>query len=461
VRQRATAGRESRELAHEERITSKRGLQRFQLNTPADDRSLPQRGYRPGHDYTRRDSNARNHVVQWRPQRGLCSHSLASVESGIVGPPGARGSSRAGQRRVGLKYLQAITRGVWCALALASTFGCRQIVGFDEPNAEAKPLALPKLPFIPAPDYAQKCEACARDRCSAERETCEDDAVCRELLRCYGGCSNPACRARCGSFDFRDDVSAIYTGGIGGEESPLLSKYLSCVGSFECGDECNTGRNWECNEDPAYRWPTWADQKFPEPVRLRVEFVNWMTGNGVPARVSARWDTSPTGLIDEQESDLWGQTELALPRDIFTGFLEVETTARGGFRTLVQGPPVFRPTRWKTYAVQSQFVLPGEPGRAVIALAIYDCLGFPAPGISFEAPRATAEVFYSVDDVVGFSSEADRTSNEGLGGFRDVRVEAETYTVIARRNGAEVARRIVLVRADWITLVSMSPREAQ
>jgi hypothetical protein len=358
-----------------------------------------------------------------------------------------------------LKCVRAITTIVWCALA--PTLGCRQIVGFDDESSESERPALPPLPFIPDPGHAQSCETCATERCSAEREACEDDSVCRALLRCQGTCSNPACRARCGSFVFRDDWSWFVAGNFEGEESPLLTNYVSCIGLSECASECNTGRNWDCIEDPTYRWPRDTDRKYLDAPRLRVQIVNFFSGNGVPARVSAIWGPGQSGAAAQAQSDVWGQAELALPPEsVFRGFLEVESDERGGFRTLVQGPTIFRPTRWTTYAMPVKYY-PSQPGRASIWVSIYDCLGFVAPGISFESPRATGEIFYSSRDTGSISLDADRTNESGSGGIRELVVDSETYTVIAKRNGKEVARRSVVVRADWATYLSLDPREAE
>lgn len=364
------------------------------------------------------------------------------------------------QRASKLKHVRAIPKIVWCAVALVSGLGCRQIVGFDEEGSEAGRSELPPLPFVPDAAFVKMCGACARVSCSAERAACEADATCRALLRCRGACSNPACLARCGSYEFRDDDAFIATGNFGGEQSPLLTKYVTCVGIDECASECNAGRNWECTDDPSYRWPTDADRRDLEAPRLRIEVVNYLTANGVPARVSAIQGDGPSGIVDRQQSDLWGQAELQLnPTTVFAGYLEVLSAERGGVRTLIFGAPIFRPTQWRTFAMPATKTL-SEPGRATLVISIHDCVEFKAPRIGFELPRADGEVFYGrwLDEI---SFDASQTDENGAGGVRNLVVEAENYTVIARRNDTEVARRTVVVRPDWYTFVRLVPREAQ
>jgi hypothetical protein len=351
-------------------------------------------------------------------------------------------------------------RSVACPVILALTISCRQIVDFDDHATDVSFETAPRLPFVPESDYAERCEVCARERCDDLRDRCVADEVCKALLRCHGACSNAACRAQCGSFDYRDDSDNFTGASTQGSESPLLTAYIGCVGTTECPRECNTGRNWTCIEDRSYRWPNDAESTAPE-VPLRLELVGLVSEQGVPASVTALWgdQVGPGNVADRGETDEWGQTQLDF-EESFIGLIEVESDQRGVIRNLVHAQPIFRPTRWATLVIPAT-VLEMEPGRASIWVSIKDCLGFDAPGVSLElSQNAGVQTFYYGADV-GLSFDASETGEYGSGGFVDVPLDRKSYTILARREEAVVARRSVFVRPDWTTIVHLEPREAE
>ena len=153
--------------------------------------------------------------------------------------------------------------GFCCAIVLVSIAGCRQIVDFDEPPpgvADAGEPPLPFVPFVPRPDYAETCPRCAAEKCNSQHQACVDDPQCRELLRCYGACSDPLCIARCGSYDLLDYSWGGGSGPIAGRrgaENALLSAYQRCVSIYHCPNDCGWGLDWGClDKSNRYRWPS-------------------------------------------------------------------------------------------------------------------------------------------------------------------------------------------------------------
>ena len=357
-------------------------------------------------------------------------------------------------------------KGFCGAIVLVSIAGCREIVDFDEPppassdaGAREPPKALPFLPFVPAPEYRETCTSCAAEKCDSQHQACVDDPQCRELLRCYGVCSDPLCIANCGSYDLLDYSWGGPNGllaGRRGAESALLTAYQRCVPVYDCRTDCGYGLDWSCLKNNRYRWPMWPYmEKSPLHLQLELLFPNDI---GVSARVSAYLPSGgPFGFLS-REPNGWGQVELEFS-GVFDGFLQIESDpgALDEFHVLDYSGPFFRDTRLSRDVFPID-VHPPYPhaGFAGVIIAVTDCVGSGASGITFELEGALGQsyAYYSLDDMFDFGGKTDLT---GAGGFADVSPANATVTVLAKRDERIVARRRVDLRENWLTSVVLRP----
>jgi hypothetical protein len=348
----------------------------------------------------------------------------------------------------------ATTLAVSCFLALNGS-ACRQIVGFDEPKSDAGDhvaRALPLLPFVPEKDYAETCERCALDSCSSERDACLADARCLEILRCREQCRDPVCIARCGSFAYLTSAGSVLA-----HESPLFQNYNDCVSFGRCASECHTGLNWACVEQKPYRWP--ARPRLAEDSRIdfRVEVIECGSWLGVPSQITAYWGSQD--LLASARGSSWGQAELVLPvSETIDGYLEIEPSVPGLGHQIFQTGPVFRATLLSACVFPAGLKpLTPEPGSAAVGFYIFDCLGVNASGVTFELDGAEGTSFYGSSNGE-VSTNAQRTELHGFGGFANLRSPPDAVSVVAKRGGTIVARKLVRVRQDWLTVALLWPR---
>ena len=351
--------------------------------------------------------------------------------------------------------------GFCCAIVLVSIAGCRQIVGFDEPSPP-----LPLVPFVPAPEFAETCTSCAAEKCGAQHQACVDDPQCRALLRCYGKCSNPLCMASCGSYDPSDYSWVRWNTGLRGAESALLTAYQKCVSVYECPADCGWGLDWGClDERSQYHWPS---QPYVDDSPIHVKLEVLLIDTGVSASVGAFFPTG-TGmdvLVPTSETNAWGQVDLEFPT-VTDPILQIKSTDGSfyEFRVLDYSGPFFRDTRLFRAVFPSDFhsVSPSDAEFAGLIIAVSDCIGAPAVGITFELEGANGHP-YKYADTDNYFGTVGPTDRLGAGGFRDVRPDDgwsaaadKMVTVLAKRGKETVARRTVLLRANWLTSVVLRP----
>ena len=361
--------------------------------------------------------------------------------------------------------------GYCCAIVLVSLVGCRQLVDFDDPSPESgvadqddPPKALPFVPFVPEPEFAEACTRCAADKCSAQHQACVDDVQCRDLLRCYGACSDPLCIARCGSYDLRDYSWGGPHGpfaGRRGAESALLSAYQRCVSVYDCPTDCGAGLDWGCVGNSRYRWPI-GPYLAESPLHLQLE-LQFPNDIGVSARVSAYYPFGGAIGFLPRDPNGWGQVELELTT-VFDGWLQIEsdTGALDEFHILDYSGPFFRDTRLSrdVFPIDAHSVYP-HAGFAGVIIAVTDCLGAPASGITFELEGASGQsyAYHSLQDQFEWGGKTD--VQHGAGGFADVSpANATVVTVRAKRGEQKVAQRTVSLRENWLTSVVLRPLSA-
>jgi hypothetical protein len=164
-------------------------------------------------------------------------------------------------------------------------------------------------------------------------------------------------------------------------------------------------------------------------------------------------------LLASARDEGWGQTELKLQvLETFDGYLEIEPDTQGFGKQLTYGGPVFRATRSVSVVFPDNTELPSpQPGTAAIAVLAFDCLGVPAPGVTFELEQAVGQHWYTTNRTLP-ARDATQTELRGSGGISDIPATYDQVALIAKRNGKIVARKLVRVRADWLTLIVLPPR---
>jgi hypothetical protein len=157
-----------------------------------------------------------------------------------------------------------------------------------------------------------------------------------------------------------------------------------------------------------------------------------------------------------KETNGWGQVELEFP-NVVDPILQIESSAvaLNEFHVLDYSGPFFRDTRLSIDVFPSdlQPVYP-HAGFAGVIIAVSDCIGAPATGITFELEGASGQL-YSYG-TMGFVLDA-ITDPVGAGGFADVSPANATVTVLAKRDERIVARRRVDLRENWLTSVVLRP----
>jgi hypothetical protein len=302
------------------------------------------------------------------------------------------------------------------------------------------------------------CTQCARDACEGERAACMAEARCRSLLECHSRCGDPACSARCGSYATSETPiqSSIYQLQRT-DESERFSLYYECVAEANCRVACGLGVNWSCLKKQTYRWPTRPQRDDDASIELRVDVVEVNNYLGVPAHISAH--ASDTTLLANAPTAGWGQAELQLPIvETFDGYLEIEPDSQGFGKQFAYSAPVFRSTRSVNVVFEDNAALPSpQPGTAAIGVVAFDCLGVPAPGITFELEQAVGQPWYTSNATLP-TRNITQTELLGSGGISDVPASYDEVALIAKRDGEPVARRSIHVRANWLTIVGLLPR---
>ena len=95
-------------------------------------------------------------------------------------------------------------------------------------------------------------------------------------------------------------------------------------------------------------------------------------------------------------------------------------------------------------------------GFAGVIVAVSDCIGAPATGITLELEGAKGTP-YKIHYMGRFDSMDTKTDQLGAGGFADVSPANAPVTVLAKHGEQIVARRRVLLRENWVTSVVLRP----
>lgn len=350
-----------------------------------------------------------------------------------------------------VRGMRALLR-LGCILVLCSGAGCRDLVAFDDP----KPPGI--APFRLDGDARAACETCARERCSDELAACQGDLQCRGLLECHSQCADPVCAARCGAYAAGHQAvqSSLYQLDRT-VENPRFGLYSDCVAEANCRVECGVGIDWSCLGDSAYRWPTRTERAGDAGVQLRADVIEFTNYNGVPAQVAAY--ASDGTQLSAASTAGWGQAQLELRiAETFDGYLEIRPDSPSLGKQLAYFAPFFRPTRAASVVFLDNGERPSpKEGTAAIAVIAHDCLGIPAPGLTFELEQSVGELWYTTNRTAA-TPNATQTGLRGSGGVWNIPGSLDEVALLAKHAGDVVARRLIRVRADWLTTVNLYPR---
>jgi hypothetical protein len=346
-------------------------------------------------------------------------------------------------------------------------------------------LEIPPLPSTPDQDRVKSCQACAEDKCGAQRTACMEDDACRALLGCKGWCTEPTCLQRC-------------TADHG--FSPWYDDFWACVLTDECAKPCMSGENFACVGK--YEAPK-ADQgtdKFPVTFHFknpRTRLANGYTGDqrdeqfvvGASAQSCQRQKSAMSSCIsiasDTVDRSNAVKLNLSVQPDAryFAGTIEVdlkdwsqaapERTRQLAWHDRYMPPPFAEKTEFRFY-VYARDLFPearDAQGAAVISaadaapLAIYleDCMGVPARGVRIElVGQPDIDVKNQVCGVDTFGAETN-CGSAMVGNISDplrheqISVQAvhvATKTVVAKRSD-------IYVREGWATHVWLMPQSSR
>lgn len=238
----------------------------------------------------------------------------------------------------------------------------------------------------------------------------------------------------------------------------------SLVGALNaaCADVCPLGGDeWACLSNVTWPGPSTSA------ITIRYDVVDYQSNqaiSGATVRACSASDVDCTVTLATSTTDANGTAELVVAPTPFAGYLEV--SAPGHVTDLVfvypdqvaSNVPPYLPTVGlaTTSYFQSLVAATGIPYDATLGdvyMAPVDCLGNPAPGVSFSASPlgAKARPWYLVGGVPNGQATATVVNGGSAGGF--VNVAPGVVTVQASENGAAFATASLAVRAGALTIV--------
>jgi hypothetical protein len=261
--------------------------------------------------------------------------------------------------------------------------------------------------------------------------------------------------------------------------SALLASSLAASGctkfasELDVGDELGTqllqsgGRDWSCVSEEAGN-PVMSPNGPPIPYAVVVrDFLSGQTPANLRIRACFRPDVNCTRpATDWISADATGTITLPL-REGFIGYFEI--VADDVVSTIYMLPAPLTSELTTVLPVAEVTVLPldvllafGEgsqleldPAAGVVSINTFDCIGPSAPGVRLEI-NVAAVPFAFVDGLplAGF----DTTTDDGSAGFANVLPGLVVVSGFRSDTMDRVGLETVLVRAMWVTVVSMMPQ---
>jgi hypothetical protein len=314
-----------------------------------------------------------------------------------------------------------------------------------------------------SPTVDRDCITCAEERCAVAESDCRADPTCVAYTDCVGKNPTPggqaACRAQFASWVGQGSV----------RDRDLSGPYGQCVFRYNCSAECESSTDLSCVG--AYTWPLTAETTVPLHLYLVDAYEQTVPLPMMRVRACNAADIRCTEPLSDTITDDKGLAELRLPASFsraFTGYLEV--TGKDVYPTLLK-------FSWNLASETTQLVgivkeanfrlainaidLRPDPARGMLQLRMLSCGHVGVAGVSFAAERADAQTrnWYIINGFPTLSATA--TDSVGSGGIIDVPEGSTTVNATRASDGVAVARAIVPVRANFMSVVVFSPLASQ
>ena len=310
---------------------------------------------------------------------------------------------------------------------------------------------------------SEACGVCVDQSCGEQVAQCLTEPACDAAKACIAACTDPDCKFACLE-------NAYNPGALNAcaRLPPEVQLYARCYYQ-SCATACSLGTDWACVGN--YSWGG-GGRALERWFRV-VELANVDQGiAGVEVAMCAPYDReceNPLDLVTSDENgDVCVQVEEAPGVNGFHGYFRERHPDDGFSPYIYMRDPFSRPfggnentllTRSQRNLMLSFLGVAADPTRSMLVLVAFDCSDALAEGIRFEVEPSdgTEFPFYFRGGLP--DGTATSTDSTGVGGFVNAAVSEQPVTVRAYRASDDqlVAERSVVVLADEITAVSLSP----
>lgn len=285
----------------------------------------------------------------------------------------------------------------------------------------------------------------------------KEDGVARNALSCVGGALLVlwTLTSGCSLVVDSDRVQCA-------TDADCSARGEAFVGSTCVDSVCVAGARWSCLEHPPAPPPTGGMFQAPFIVQ---HLVTQQPLPGVRARLCRRIDvTCASPIGDELVTDASGQVTFSVAGG-FDGYVAFDGP------DIIHGlfffnPPVATDLPQAMISIGSTEVIAllalqagavQEPDRGVVLLGARDCMGAPAPGVTFDVSGSDpgAVTFYSKQGLP--SGDAVQTDSAGYGGLLNAAAGSVTFTATLAETGQRIGSVTLLAQENAITYGSVGP----
>jgi hypothetical protein len=310
------------------------------------------------------------------------------------------------------------------------------------------------------PFVDEDCRACVVKKCKAQNTSCREDEACTTATRCFAESFDPDGHAACRSKQldwFGDDLDNRALGG----------PFYTCAFRDECATECATSTDWSCLGK--YTWSSTSERSVALDLHL-FEARAGDLGSDITIKVCAAEDVAceSPAVKNPVVTDKRGDVRVSLPTPLraFRGYLDLK--GESWYPTLIHfSSPIARDGVQSLGIINDQNVrlsiaaagVAPDETRGLLQIRMFGCAGIGMRGVSFTASKAddNSRTWYYDGQTPQFGLEA--TTDFGNGGI--INVPEGLNEIVAQLGNKVVARTMVPVRAGHMTIVVLSPLEAQ